>query len=74
MESQPSLHEVVAPAAGLTGHPARPMRYEDTDGYFATLPEAELERELDLTAMGLRPAGRSLGDREHPSERGAPLR
>jgi len=28
------------------------MRYEDTDGYFATLPEAELERELDLTAMG----------------------
>jgi hypothetical protein len=31
--------------------------YEDTDGYFATLPDAELEREIDLTAVGFgRPA------------------
>jgi len=26
--------------------------YEDTDGYFATLSDGELEREIDLTAMG----------------------
>jgi DinB superfamily len=26
--------------------------YQDTDGYFATLPDAELEREVDLTAIG----------------------
>jgi hypothetical protein len=31
--------------------------YRDTDAYFATLPDTELEREIDLTAIGFgRPA------------------
>jgi hypothetical protein len=48
--------------------------YQATDGYFATMPAAELEREIDLTAMGFGRPTPAWAIGKHAAERGAALR